>query len=624
MSLKSGLTWRSLFGLIIAALLFLPVNIYLNLSTGMMISTAAVYIIAILLSEIARYSGNPLSAHELFIIYATMGIAATTLPPYYWLVYRSFFVNTPVTYAYKIDDTPLPYLVEDWLCPPLGSPAHTYRTLFQVEWLKPLAIFTTLSLLSFTADLGLSMFLSHLTVRVVGLRFPFATLDWSLIETITKRESDKIKIFMTGFYPGLIYGAILYGGFGMGVPLIPLPWADFTWLTEKYLPGAIVGISTEPSPFIFGLMLPLSITGNILAGSLIIWIILNYIFTTNTSFFPQWVKEYYRGMTISSIYQRSFQRIWISPQFGFVIGLAIALIISLRKHISGIVRLRLKDVKNEFNDFPSIKLSLVLYVIGSVGSVLLFIVLVPEIPFYVPLLTSLAVSFMIGALAAYAIGEVGTFPSLPWPWQAIIYFTPYKGYPGWVVSPYICLGTPGSASQMVKVSYLSGTKPKDYFKAWTIALILNLIFGLIVIDTYWRLAPIPSSVYPGSMIYWPIYATNDALFATRQIKLDPTLLSLSSLISCLLYFASNVLQKIGIPFHAIAFIMGCYTLPTSSIMMFIGSLISHYALARYFGRERWISIRGIFSAGLFAGVGIFLGVGIALTLLTKAAWVWPW
>jgi len=124
--------------LIIAALLFLPVNIYLNLSTGMMMSTAAVYIIAILLSEIARYSGNPLSANELFIIYATMGIAATTLPPYYWLVYRSFFVNTPVTYAYKIDDTPLPYLVEDWLCPPLGSPAHTYRTLFQVEWLKPL------------------------------------------------------------------------------------------------------------------------------------------------------------------------------------------------------------------------------------------------------------------------------------------------------------------------------------------------------------------------------------------------------------------------------------------------------------------------------------------------------
>jgi len=621
MSLKSGLTWRSLFGLITAALLFVPVNIYLNLSTGMTVSTAATYIIIILLSEMARYSGNPLSRHELFIMYATMGVAATALPPYYWLVYRSFFINTPVTYAYTIDGKPLPYLVEDWLCPPIGSPAHMYRTLFQIEWLKPVAVFTVLSLLVFIADLGLSIFLSYLTVRVADLRFPFATLDWSLIETITERESDRVKIFMTGFYPGLIYGAILYGGFSMGVPIIPLPWADFTWLTEKYLPGAIIGISTEPSPFIFGLMLPLSVTGNILAGSLIVWVLLNHVFTVNPSFFPQWVKEYYQGMTISSIYQRSFQRIWISIQFGFVIGLAVALIASLRKNILGVIRLRVKNTKNEF---PSIKLALILYAVGSIGSVFLFITFVPEIPFYVPLLTSLVVSFMIGALAAYAIGEIGTFPSLPWPWQAIVYFTPYKGYPGWVVSPYICLGTPGGASQMVKVSYLSGTKPKDYFRAWVIAFILNLIFGFIIIDAYWRLAPIPSSAYPGSMIYWPIYATNDALFSTRQIRLDTMLLLFSSLLSCVFYFVSNILQKIGVPFNAIAFIMGCYTLPTSSIMMFIGSLISHFILTKYFGREKWMAIRGVFSAGLFAGVGIFLGVGIALTLVTKAAWVWPW
>jgi len=624
MSLKSGLTWRSLFGLIISALLFVPVNIYLNLSTGMMVSTAAIYIIIILLSEMARYSGNPLSRHELYIMYATMGVAATALPPYYWLVYRSFFINTPVTYAYIIDGKPLPYLVEDWLCPPLGSPAHMHRTLFQIEWLKPIVVFTTLSLLAFMADLGLSIFLSYLTVRVANLRFPFATLDWSLIETITERESDRVKIFMTGFYPGLIYGAILYGGFSMGVPIIPLPWADFTWLTEKYLPGAIIGISTEPSPFIFGLVLPLSVTGNILVGSLIVWVLLNHVFTVNPSFFPQWMKEYYQGMTISSIYQRSFQRIWISPQFGFVIGLAVALIASLRKNILGVIRLRVKNTKNEFDDFPSIKLALILYAIGSIGSVFLFITLVPEIPFYVPLLTSFIVSFMIGALAAYAIGEIGTFPSLPWPWQAIVYFTPYKGYPGWVVSPYICLGTPGGASQMVKVSYLSGTKPKDYFRAWVIAFILNLIFGFIIIDAYWRLAPIPSSAYPGSMIYWPIYATNDALFSTRQIRLDTMLLLFSSLLSCVLYFVSNILQKIGVPFNAIAFIMGCYTLPTSSIMMFIGSLISHSILTKYFGKEKWMAIRGVFSAGLFAGVGIFLGVGIALTLVTKAAWIWPW
>lgn len=621
---KRGFTWRALFGLIMVALLLIPVNIYLNLSTGMFVSTAAVYIIAILLSEIARFTGNPLSKHEMFIIYSTVGAVALSIPPYYGLVYRAFFVNTPVTFAYTINGVPLPYLIPEWLAPPFGSAAYMDRTLFQIQWLKPIFITSAFFFLSFIADFALSIILSYITVEREKLRFPFATIDASLIETITIRESERMRIFMTGFYPGLIYGAIVYGGFSLGTAIIPLPWADFTWFTEKYIPGALVGVATEPTSFIFGLMLPLSVSGMMLVASLFVWIVLNYIFTINPAFFPDWANEYHRGMTIASVYQRTFQRIWISPQFGFVLGFAAAVVILFRKSIAGAIVGGLRAAKSRSENFPSFPLAIALYLVGTLGSVALFMFLVPEMPFYIPLVTSLLVSFMIGILAAYSVGELGFFPSMPWPWQAIVYFTPYQGYAGWVTSPYICLGAPGGVSQAIKVSYLTETRPKDYFKAWAVAAVLNIVFGLIIMDTLWRLAPIPSSAYPGSMIYWPLGATNDSLYITRQIRLDPLLVAVSGALSFALYILSFLLQRMGIMFSAIALVIGFYTIPTASITTFLGSFVGHYGIRRYLGTERWASVRGVFAAGIFAGVGVFLGIGVSMTLIAKAAWVWPW
>ncbi len=621
---KRGFTWRALFGLIMVALLLLPVNIYLSLSTGMLVSTAAVYIILILLSEIARFTGNPLSRQELFIIYSTIGAVAVSIPPYYGLVYRAFFVNTPVTFAYMINGVPLPYLVPDWIAPPLGSAAYMERTLFQVQWLKPILTTSLFFFLAFTADLALSIILSYITVEREKLRFPFATIDASLIETVTVRESERMRVFMTGFYPGLIYGAIVYGGFSLGTAIIPLPWADLTWFTEKYVPGALVGVATEPTSFIFGLMLPLSVSGTMLAGSLLVWIVLNYIFTINPAFFPDWANEYHRGMTIASVYQRTFQRIWISPQFGFALGFAVALLVLFRKSIAGAIVGGLRATKSRSENFPSFTLAIALYLVGTLGSVALFMFLVPEMPFYIPLGTSLSVSFMIGTLAAYSVGQLGFFPTMPWPWQAIVYFTPYQGYAGWVTSPYICLGSPGGVSQAIKVSYLTETRPKDYFKAWAVAAVLNIVFGLLIMDSLWRLAPIPSSAYPGSMIYWPLSATSDSLYVTRQIRLDPLLVMGSGALSFALYFLGFMLQRIGIPFSPIALVIGFYTIPVASITTFLGSFVGHYGIRRYLGTERWAAVRGVFAAGIFAGVGVFLGVGVSMTLIAKAAWVWPW
>jgi len=621
---KVGLTWRALFAIITAALLFIPINLYLNLVTGGTIAIAALYVIAILFSELSRIAGSPLTMNEIFVIYSSMGAVVASLPPYYWLVYRAFYVNTPVTFAFKIHGVPLPYLVPDWLAPPYGDPAYHLRTLMHPAWAKAIAVSTAFFLLTLLADVSLGILFSYLFVEVEKLPFPFAQIDYSLIETITERRSEHVRMFLAGFYPGLIYGALLYTGQALGVQIIPLPWADLTWLTEKYMPGALIGFATDPSSFVLGMMLDPSTTGLMLLGSATVWIFLNYLFTVDPRYFPVWAQEYYKGMTIATIYQRSFQRIWIAPQFGIALGLAAGLVIALRKSIVRTFKLLVTSRGGARpSHFPPFTLVLAMFLVGSLGSVALHHMLIPEVPLYISLLTSTVISFFIAMIASRAIGEIGFFPPMPWPWQAIVYFTPYEGYAGWVQAPYISLGTQGSMCQAVKVAYLTQTRPTDYFKALVIGLVLNAAVGFLMMDFFWRLAPIPSSAYPNSMVYWPLFATNDSLFATRQIVLDPKIMGIAAAIALGITASTPLLSKVGIA-SPVPLLIGCYMLPPYSIMMFIGSLVGRYVIRRYVGAERWNRLRGVLAAGILAGVGVFIGVGIALLLVARAAWVWPW
>lgn len=624
-NLKTGLTWRAVFAIMTAALLFIPTSIYLNLVSGSTVAAAAVYVIAILFSEVTRFFGSPLTKQELFIVYTSVGAVASAIPAYYWLIYRAFFVNTPVTYAYQINGRPLPELVPYWLAPNPSSPSYELRSLFHPDWALAISVASLTIVFGVMVEMGLAMYFSYLFVEVERLRYPFAIIDASLINTLSERESEKVKFFMSGFYPGLLYGVFLYASFALGFQIIPIPWADFTWLTEKYLPGAIIGVQTTPDALFFGFLLPLNVAGAICLGSVIVWIVLNSFFTVNRTFFPDWASEYYRGMSIQTIYQRSFQRIWISPQFGFILGIAIGLVAALSKSLVRSFRVMVRATRGtRAMEYPPPKLAVALFLGGSLGSVLLFELLVPEIPFYIPLATSLGLSFLVALLSARSVGELGFFPTLPWPWQAIVYFTSYQGYAGWVFSPYISLGATGSYAQAVKVAYLTETKPYDFFKGIAIATVLNSVVGLISLDFFWRIAPIPSSAYPQTMIFWPINATNDSLFATRQIKIDQYLLLGSAGISLAILASEIMMRKVGIPFSATSFIVGFMTLPTWAIMTLVGSLVGKIVLSKYIGKERWENLRGILVAGFVAGSGVFIGLGISVTLLARAAWIWPW
>ncbi|MEM0445231.1 MAG: OPT/YSL family transporter [Nitrososphaerota archaeon] len=622
--LEAGITWRVVLAILTAAVLFIPVSLYLNLISGALSPAIAVTIIAILFSELTRFFGAPLKKQELFVIYSSVAVMSSTLPPYYWLVYRTFYVTTPITQYFLIDGVPINQLVPTWLAPPLGAASYELRTLLHPDWVSALIVTGMSFAFLAMAEIGLAIMFTYIFVKEEKLNYPLAHVEASLINVLIERKVQHMSVYILGILTGVIYAFMTYAGFLFGVPLLPIPWFDLVWLTEKYVPGALVGIATDPFTLGLGMVLPIKVALSTLIGSVSIWIVANTIFTSSPAFFPDWFAEYYKGMTIGSIYQRSFQRIWISPQFGFIIGIALALILAYRKTFGRSLRLFASAIIRPSEADLPLRFSLILFVFASLGSVALFMILIPNFPVWVAIVTSLGLSFFIAMVAARSLGEVGYFPAIPWPWQVIVYFTPYRGYAGWVYSPYINLGYTGYLTQLGKVSYLTSTRPTHYFIGVTAAFILVSIVGLIAMDFFWRLSPIPSNVYPITMIYWPIYATNDSLFATRQIIVRPEHLGIGAAAALGVVSLEMLFRSIGISFPTFPIVLGFFILPPYAIIIFIGSLLANLVISRSFGRERWEATKNFFIAGFFSGLGITVGIGISFTLLSRASWIWPW
>jgi len=620
---KHGLTFRCILAIILAVVVFLPVSIYVNLVGGPSIAGAATYLLIILFSEFT-IGRTPLSKQELYIIYATVGMAAGFISPYYWLPYYSWFVKSPLIRDISLHGIPLLELIPDWFAPPLTSSAHTLRTLLHPDWIPALIIRTIFAILSFMTTISLAIIFSYLYIELEPLPFPFVQISASMIETLVERDPRRMQYFLLPLAIGLISSGVIYGSFLLGVPVLPLPWVDFTSLIESYLPGAILGLATDPMTFVGGFILPPYVTASLLIGSLGCYFFANTLFLTTFRIFPGWVRDFQYGMTIASLQLRSFVHIWYQILLGFQIGLALSYIIIYYRSISrSLGALKLITYQKRTTIYPSLWIVLSIFLVSTVGSAILYWYYVPDYPKLIPLIVSPLYSFFITLVGARAIGEVGSAPTLLIPWRLITYFSGYEGFSGWFLSPVMVGGGGGMVAQ-TKLAYLTRTYPLDYYKAQAIAFILALIGNLFFMDFFWRLAPMPSSAYPNLMVSWPYNVPKDLMFITRTINMKLEYLFAAIFFSMGIGFAEKGLFRIGIPFSSAAFVTGTFILPPYTIMQFCGSLVSEYVFSRIMGRERWHSIRGTVIAGYFAGSSIAVGIGVALTLLSKATWFWPW
>ena len=627
-----GLTWRSFLAMIMAALIFLPASIYLWFAVGSSVSIAATYVTVSLFSALARIYGTELTKQELFIIYSIVGGIGGAQPLYYWLVYRSYYVNNPLSLEFKLNGIPLRQYVPVWLSPPPTSVAHQLRTLLHPDWFFAIAVNVIFATLGLTAEITLGIVFSYLYIEVEPLPFPFAQIDVAMINTLHERKPQDMLYFLLSLTGGAIYGTLLYLiplVLGPQAQVIPYPWIDFTAYTQFFLPGAAIGIATDPLGFLYGMILSPSLTFSMMLGSFATWIFGNTLtLTVFKDFSSDWVKEYTPGMGIFLIMQRAGLRLWLSFFMGISFGLAIYILIIIRdKLIASLKALsKLGKIKGG-PGYPPPKILFGAFFAATTLSVILYIILVPGIPIWLPFVVSIGLSLVVASVGARVYGELGlTFtPDFVYNmWKAAIYFSPYQGYAGWIFTPALAgFSTPWYVNA-TKVAYATRTRPMDYYKAAIISFVLVTVLGLVFTDFFWRMAPIPSFMFPYVMGLWPNYAISDSLFATRQIVIRPDQILMGMGVAIFGSFGIYALSKIGIPLNPIGLIGGMYSLPPYTIMVFLMSLVSEYGLTRILGKEKWYSIRGIVLAGFLAGVGIVVAIGTTITLISKASWIWPW
>jgi len=636
-----GFTWRSVLAIVFASAILLPVSLYLNLLAGVSLGAAAVYISAILFTEISSLLGSPLTVQEVFIVYAMAGTAATAVP-FLQFVQRHYFMTSFLSWAFidPFTNKPLPQVIKWWWAP--TSPQALAERSF-MHWGIPIAITMTMTALWFIQELVMVLICSYVYIERENLPFPFASIDAQMCITLADRPSGKFRIFVLASLVGIAYGVLTYAfpilSFGftnvMFAP-IPIPWVDLTsgaFGIENFLPGALFGLGTDLTLWIWGFLISPSVATQMLVGSLAIWTFGNHILLKYfPQTFPEWAETWTPGMGLMLTYQQSYLRVWVVPTIGFALGASI-LVIARRYRIfidSFKSLASLSKGARQRGYFP-LWMLLALYLGSTLASVALFKYFVPDFPAWVAILVSVGWNFFSSLVATRGVAETGFPVGTPYAWNVAVLLSGYPKVDAWFISPVIAgasAATPYGACYMtnsIKAAYLTRTRIRDWFKAYIVAILTYSIFSLIYVQFFWSLAPIPSSAYPWTVIQWPISIVAQGMWATRQlVSVKPQLFysSIGSMI--VLGFVLELVSKlIGIPLSVVSLVVGTTMLPTSAIPIFLSSIIGNYILKRRYGEEWWNSNRAVVVAGVAAGQGIVVGMAAGLVLIVKAAWIKP-
>jgi len=631
LELKSGLTKKAWLALIMAVCLFVPLNIYTFLTLGIVSGAVALYFITIVFSEVCILLGKSLNKQETFMIYSAAQWGGAGMPVFWLIVYRAYFVNSPFAWSYKINGVPLAKLVPSWLSPPYNSPALLNRTLFQPEFFVPLTITFIQMILGLLANIFLGIIAAKIYVERIRLPFPLATVDYSITSFLSERHSNVAKYFLGALMVGIAWGAAAYLPVSIGVPVIPIPFIDFTWLLQEVLPGGIMAFVTTLSTYIYGFMLPIEATTCMLIPSIIIWVFLNSFFVTIwPDIFPQWASEYTKGMGLISIQNRSSLRVWFPLQIGFALAASIFITFKGRKMIYRVFKEAISR-KEEKSELPRMSIAVLGWLVTTSMSIIIFHIFIPEIPIWIPIFYGIGLSFFVSIILSSSVGEVGIAPaavisSLNQAWYPLVYSTPYEGYAGFSFTPPLTGVRSGVFSRSVKAAYMVGAKPIDLIKIWIIGGVLAQIIGLVMLDFMWRIAPIPSSAYPYSIFAVISQTYTDAIVATRQLNFSLETLLIPIFIVLPIMFVGDLLaSRKGVFFSALGFLMGLYATPYNALAFFIGSAVGRFIMPRFFGgREGWYRSRGYLVAGYLSGEGLIMMLATCITMIYKASWLWPW
>ncbi|RLF09755.1 MAG: hypothetical protein DRJ98_07585, partial [Thermoprotei archaeon] len=442
------------------------------------------------------------------------------------------------------------------------------------------------------------------------------------------RNIRYLRVFIPSLFPGLLYGI-----FAITLPLIgaitfiPLPWVDLTPYTDAIIPGAIIGVATDAFTWATGLIVPFPAALSMFIGSTLIWIVGNNLFLTVPQLreiAPLWAEEYRRGMGIPLIWQRSLYRVWFAPQIGFGLGLMLLVLILTSRHFLRFFKYLSQARRSEESLYPRPLLLLLTFLAATSISAIIHNQLT-GFPLYISLAYSVLLSLLFALANTVTLGTTGYGIILPYLWHTIVYFSGYQGYSGWVIGPVLGGGfTPGMLN-MLKAAYLTRTHPFDVIKGIALGIVMAMVIGTLTLELFWRIAPIPSSLYPYSLIDWARISIGDSLLITRQIRISPELLTGSAIFTIAFAGLFEALKLfLNLPLSGPGLVAGFFMLPPYVFVILIMSAIGNFVIPRVAGREAWDQLKGAAVGGVATGYGLAVGLTIALFFVRSAGWIWPW
>jgi hypothetical protein len=604
-------------------LIFIPAVMYLELMTGQSGMTGGSWFMLLLAIEFSRIAGVKITKQEATIIYL-MG-SGLTLPWFSDVIFNAWFKNSDIANYFGFG-AQIPY----WAAPDLAG--FLSRSLMHPSFLVPVALRVTYSVVSTFFMFGLAMFTRKFYMETEKLPFPMATVRGQMIITLVdEKKEHPARILSVAAIAGFSWAFLLYTLpfifqiiTGEYRQILPVPWVDWTPKVSQYLPGAIVGMSTDIIPFTLGLILPFTTIIQMLAGSLSIFVVGNHIsILQNPPYGPfNW---WFPQMNASDAIQRSILYIWATPVIGFALAAGLAPLLFNPHLIGRVFSFRKTSKAEEFTipGGPKIGLWANLFLTGIIYSVILYLILVPDFIGQAPwfLIFIVSVPFILSLVGGRSLGEVGVGIDLSSMTNVVLYLA-NAPVPAWFVRSDISMSGAGTLSNL-KICELTETKGSSYVTSycvifWPIAIAVSFLFANI----FWGLAPVPSSKYPGAAIFWPIQASYKAVWISgREAGLfNPLNIIVSFIIGIAVYGVGHFAYA---PISVIALAAGMTSTPHFMLTSFFGSIIATI-IKKYIGNEVFNEYRYILAGGLILGEGIAVTVAVAIAIINTSMWILPW
>ncbi len=630
---REGFGWSTILGAAFVGLVMMPGTIYLGLVVGQSMGPAAQWTTIILFTEVARRSFQVLRRQEIYVLYymadgLTSMIGGLQLSGgiFAGLIWNQFLrANAPAGLG---DQVPI------WVAPGPDSWAVRHRVFLHPDWYPAIGLAIVGYILSRVAWFCFGYVLFRITSDGEKLPFPLAPVTaqgaTALAEVSNKSETWRWRIFSIGTMMGIAFGLIY-----VAVPtitsvlllkplqILPIPWIDFTQGTERFLPGAATGISTNLSDVLVGFVLPYWMVAGSFAAA-IATMVINPIAQV-TGHMPTWRP----GMEVTRTVFAANIDIWIS--FGIGTAFAVAFLGGYklyfqfreakregRKPFAGVA-----DAVKGRGDF-SLRLMVGLWFLATLGYVLLCRALVPRFPIW----WVIGYGFIWTPIESYVnarmIGLTGQFVSFPMIREATFILSRYKGVDIWFAP--IPLSNYGTQAQRFREIELTGTKFTSIVWTEIVMFPVMLVCSFLFWTYIWKLRPIPSEAYPYAQKYWDFAALSQWLFYSSTTEGGHRELFLRAIKPWFMVGglgfglgAYGMLNALRMPVMLIyGFIRGLGMIPHSAIPQFAGALLGHVYLRHRFGELEWRRWTPVLYAGFTCGMGLIGMLAIAFSLVSQS------